>query len=186
MISNFTFYLIVHHTVTLLLWWNGVKMLVFLLFLFFFTGTLQECLQYSPITESLVSSAFGLPSLKDGTLPAAEGCVIRPKFAKLHMKNGKRFIFKKKNPAFREVEPILDTSGIFSTDTIRRYVTQQRYDNVYSKLSEDELWTVYQRFHDDIVSDLLEDYPDLKESQHKMIRNFLPKSIQSFKKTMNQ
>ncbi len=152
----------------------------------FMEGTLQECLEYSSITESRVPALFGLPPMKDGATSAAEGCVIKPNQEKWKMQNGKRFIFKKKNPAFREVEPISDDSSInvFSTDTLRRYVTQQRYDNVYSKLSEAELSNIDQMLYDDIVVDLLEDYPNLTENEHKMVRNFLPKCIQSFKKKM--
>lgn len=160
-----------------------------------FIGSLLDCMKLNPAFESQVYSHFGLEKITNKSENSlAEGYVIHPlkeSENKLKLKQH-RFIFKFKNPQFEEVHqpkiPLkLESEFKITYKLLERYMTQNRYDNVVSKLCENELSkeNIKQKLYEDIIVDLKSDFEGiLDDSKNKqecekflniIINNFLKK-----------
>lgn len=155
-----------------------------------FTGTLEACLKLNPAFVSQVYSYFGLEKIDDSKL-VSEGYVIHPLRESenpIQIKN-KRLIFKFKSPKFSEVlttkiQNSTDSKNKISGNLLKCYVTNNRYDNVISKLDENEKNKISLFLYEDILTEL-KDSKDLDENDMKLISNVLPKLIDNFLKTYN-
>lgn len=155
-----------------------------------FTGSLQECLKLNPSFVSQVYSYFGLEKIDDSKL-VSEGYVIHPLCESensIQIRN-KRLIFKFKSPKFSEVsEPKEKTpsdskeKNKISGNLLKCYLTTNRYDNVISKLDENEKDKINLLLYEDILTEL-KDSKTLDENDMKLISNVLPKLINNFLKT---
>lgn len=147
-----------------------------------FTGSLHECLKLNPAFVSQVYSYFGLEKIDDSKL-VSEGYVIHPiKESQIQFRGG-RCIFKFKNPIFiersEESSPVggkdaskgeTNKSLVITYNLLRSYMTQNRYDNVVSKLSDSEKTKekISSMLYDDILTDLKADFSkEVVEEENK-------------------
>jgi Rnl2 family RNA ligase len=154
---------------------------------------LNNLLNLSPIFESNVPNQLGLPNPKEPFY--AEGFVIRPikeiKMPHIHsVSENNRMIFKFKNPSFLEsAEPNpknvtdIKTKKISHVEIISTYINFNRYQNVRSKLTDDELSKINDIYLADVMTDFLMDYPDIRTDtkQQQICKNIC---IQLIKKLM--
>lgn len=135
-----------------------------------YRGSLEEVLKLDPAFQSTVYSYFGLEKMKNENELVAEGYVVHPiiemNFPETSRRPNDRFIFKFKNPIFAEVLPTTTQTNIKAAiskaqnvETLRNYLTQNRYDNVVSKLSDDEktIKNIHKLLYNDVLTDFKTD-----------------------------
>jgi Rnl2 family RNA ligase len=125
----------------------------------------DDILKLNPIFESVVYSYYKLNKLENNY---AEGYVIRPMTETTMPKiseeyQDSRMIFKLKNPSFSETMPETkpeikpkSTKPNYA-EILKRYLTDMRYDNVKSKLTDDEQDKLKDKLYDDVLVDFLAD-----------------------------
>ena len=139
----------------------------------------------NPVFETRVSSVYGLEPLPNNF---AEGYVIK---AEDEHKNP-RIMFKHKNPSYLEVavkekvshEKTVSYQGL-CLEEMKRYITDNRFDNVYSKFSEksiaeldaNEISQLELLMYGDIIVDFKDDHTDPEDltcNEPNIVRNERP------------
>lgn len=147
-----------------------------------FRGSLEEVLKLDPAFQSTVYSYFGLNKMKNESELVSEGYVVHPiiemNFPESSRRPNDRFIFKFKNPIFSETLPATTQTNIKTAvskaqniDLLRNYLTQNRYDNVISKLTDDEksqIKKVHKMLYDDVLTDFKTDNDGITEEDLKI------------------
>lgn len=151
-----------------------------------FSGTLEECLKYPNDFNSTIPKEFELPELAPNTV---EGVVIRPLKSR-HLNNGVRVILKNKNEKWAENRKFhksikhkdeLSDKVIKLQEAILTYVTENRLNNVLSKIgevTEKDFGKVLGMYNKDVVEDFLKDYHEIiaeleKKEQKQVTKSFL-------------
>jgi Rnl2 family RNA ligase len=161
-----------------------------------FTGTIDECLQYPNAFPSHISGWLGLPPIKDNI---CEGIVIRPS-EPLYFHNGARVLLKSKNSRFAEkksvkkriktpsVEPLYSEVLQNLLDTSEEYVTENRLNNVVSKIGTvsmpKDTGKLIGLFSKDILDDFLKEHSVRYHSLEKNEQKILNKQINSQASTL--
>ncbi|MDR3185083.1 MAG: RNA ligase, Rnl2 family [Prevotellaceae bacterium] len=156
-----------------------------------FHGTLDECLAYPNDFPSQISGWLGLPPVEDNI---CEGVVIRP-VEPAFLSNGSRVLLKSKNSRFAEKkavkkrQPALFVAPTYSealNDQLaltEAYVTENRLDNVVSKIGQvslpKETGKLIGLFSKDILDDYLKEhassYALLEKSEQKILNRHINK-----------
>lgn len=152
-----------------------------------FRGSLEECLKYPNDFESTLAKEFGLPEIKDNI---TEGVVIKP-VRSTYFSSGSRLILKNKNEKWSEKAkgfkvikkkaPLPEKLAVL-VDAISGYVTENRLDNVLSKIGEvsiSDFGKVMGLFSKDVIEDFLKDYEEPFNELEKADRRVITKSIPS-------
>lgn len=155
-----------------------------------FGVSFEDALATNISFDTKVPIELGLPQIKDNL---CEGVVIRPEKT-CFLKSRERVVLKKKNKKFLEraqkkkrklSKKTLTKEEQVILDTWNQYITQQRYDNVVSKLGE-----VTKKDFGKIMGLFGKDaYEEFSDENHKMILdlNNLESSVQSkIKKLINK
>lgn len=152
-----------------------------------FRGTLEECLAYSNKFQSTIAGILGYPEAEDNV---CEGVVIRPVIPKF-CPNGQRVILKNKNEKWTEKArerkkkkpqaPVkLSEAGEKLLNEALLYVTENRLDNVISKIGEvtkEDFGKILGMFNKDIIADFEKEFGDdfiqIEKAEQKTIRKKL-------------
>ena len=150
-----------------------------------FQGNLADCLNYSNSFESTIPLLLDLPEITPNT---CEGTIIRP-IKTSYLLNGNRIIIKNKNEKWSEnkkyhktikkQEPLPEKVAKLQ-EAILTYVTENRLENVLSKLGEvtkEDFGQILGLFNKDVVDDFSKDYEDAIEGLDKKDFKSLRKSI---------
>jgi Rnl2 family RNA ligase len=150
-----------------------------------FTGSLNDCLAYPNLFESTIYQQFGLPQIEPNV---AEGVVIKS-LKSCFLSGGQRVILKNKNERWEEVAnakksdkppvPIPDTVR-FLQEEIQRYVTENRLNNLISKVGTDGLkdfGVAMSLFSKDIIDDFEKDFGKTYQELDKNDRKLVKKAI---------
>ncbi|MDP6544866.1 MAG: RNA ligase, Rnl2 family [Phycisphaerae bacterium] len=150
-----------------------------------FRGTFDEALKYSNSFESAISGWLGLPPIEYNL---CEGVVIRPVESR-SFPQGSRVIIKNKNEAWQEntkhnklvldQDMISDAADAFAEE-ITNYVTENRFNNVVSKIGEvgpEDFGKVIGMFSADVLDDFLKDYGSEFELLEKKEKKLIKKSL---------
>lgn len=163
-----------------------------------FKGKIAECLDYPNNFESTIPVLLGLPPLKHNV---CEGVVIRPVNTS-YFNNGVRVILKNKNNKWSEnkkfnksikKEEKLTDKTLKLQEAIQTYVTENRLNNVISKIGEvrpQDYGRVLGMFNKDIVESFINDYhqytDDLEKKELKLITKcFFKESQRLVQKKLN-
>lgn len=170
-------------------------------------GTLDELLKLNPAFESVVYSYYDLPKLKDNY---AEGYVVKSVKEMLMPpinvecsggtvinsdatltvsdSSSERMIFKFKNPSFSEIAVVPENKANKQVksekpkyiDILRTYVTQMRFDNVNSKLADNEKNKLHEMFYNDVMVDFTRDVDNINEKDLELCKKQLNGLVASF------
>jgi len=138
-----------------------------------FTGTFEEAMEFSKTQydkPTLASEMFTLTPIENNI---REGHVLKPVIARFHACGG-RIILKHKNKAFKERHDKKGKKklkelplGILSIiNTLNEFITEQRLNNVLSKIGEvtsKDFGRILGDFTDDIIEDFKKEEEDLVE-----------------------
>ena len=147
----------------------------------------QNIMKLDPKFETKVPSYYNLNKLENNF---AEGYVIKP-ITEHTFTNGYRIIFKYKNPDFLEVKnksehknkEILDYSYSQCFENMNNYITNTRFDNLLSKLTDDDnKMKIIDMMYDDIVQDYKADYEEYDNDDIKSCKKQLKTVIAKFVK----
>ncbi|GHT52493.1 hypothetical protein AGMMS49982_12870 [Bacteroidia bacterium] len=150
-----------------------------------FQGTLDECLQYQNAFQSHVAEWMGLPPIEDNI---CEGVVIRP-IEPIYLRNGSRLLLKNKNARFAEKKSVKKrTPALFVPPTYgealtallavaEAYVTENRLNNVISKIGEISMPREFGKLMGMFVKDALEDFLKEHESPYALLEKSEQKII---------
>lgn len=141
---------------------------------FLFSGTLEECLEYSNAFQTTIPELLGLPAIEDNI---CEGTVVKP-LQTLRFNCGSRVVLKNKNEKFSEkgqkskvktAEPLpQDVLDMMSKASA--YVTENRLRNVLSHVGEvkqNEFGKVLGLMSKDTIEDFMKDNPDFEDMDKK-------------------
>ena len=137
-------------------------------------GNINDILKINPAKfESKVYSYYNLDKIENNF---AEGLVIKPVKEKVN-KYGDRIIFKLKNPDFSEIQKIQANSKNNYISIIKKYITENRYNNVKSKISSLDInVNLNELFYQDVLQDFIEDYSSIiSEKELEECKNILYK-----------
>lgn len=132
-----------------------------------FKGTLKEVLEHPNTFQSTISKDLNLPEIKENT---CEGIVIKT-LKNLNFSSGKRIILKNKNEKWAEREknkkrrkkPALGEEVKVLIEDIGSYVTENRLNNVISKIGEitqKDFGRIMRLFSKDVIDDFKKDYKE--------------------------
>ncbi|OJJ15040.1 RNA ligase, Rnl2 family [marine bacterium AO1-C] len=150
-----------------------------------FKGNIQACLDYPNDFNSTLPKEFNLPEL---TPNIVEGVVIKP-IKTRHFNNGVRVILKNKNEKWSEnkkyhktikSEEALSEKVTKLQEAILTYVTENRLNNVLSKIGEispKDFGKVLGMFNKDVVEDFLKDYHHITDELEKKELKLVTKSF---------
>lgn len=143
---------------------------------------LENCLAYSNEFKTTIPMEFKLPEL-EGNI--CEGVVIRPVNPSF-LKSGSRVIIKNKNEKWSENNNYIDKGilskllhegeelsedAIFLTEEVYKFITQNRLDNLISKIGEvnpkKDYGKILGLFNKDILTDFLKNFKDKYEALEK-------------------
>ena len=156
-----------------------------------FKGNIEACMDYPNDFNSTISQEFNLPEL---TPNIVEGVVIKP-IKTRHFNNGVRVILKNKNEKWAENKKYHKSikqqdkpsdKVIKLQEAILTYVTENRLNNVLSKIGEvspKDFGKVLGMFNKDVVEDFLKDYHQITDELEKKELKIITKS---FAKTANE
>jgi Rnl2 family RNA ligase len=156
-----------------------------------FEGSIDECLSYPNAFPSRIAEWFGLPPIEDNI---CEGVVVRP-IETVFFKNGSRLLLKNKNSKFAEkksirkrqpalfVEPTYSETLNYLLPVVEEYVTENRLNNVISKIGEVSFPKDTGRLIGLLSKDVLEDflkehsgvYASLEKSEQKILNRHINK-----------
>ena len=155
-----------------------------------FQGTLEECLKYPNDFQSLIAQWLGLPAIEDNI---CEGIVIKPE-KPVYLRNGSRLLLKSKNSKFAEKksvkkrqptaeEPLYSKELTDLLPVTEEYVTENRLNNVVSKIGElslpADLGKLIGLFSKDIQEDFMKEhsakYVMLEKSEQKILNKHINK-----------
>jgi len=150
-----------------------------------FKGSIAECLEYPNDFNSTIPADLGLPEIP---LNIIEGVVIRPVQPRF-FNNGTRVILKNKNEKWSErikLDKPIRPADIFSEkvmqlqEAVKAYITENRLDNVLSKLGEvtpKDFGKVLGLFNKDILEDFQKDYHEVLDTLEKKEQKTINKSL---------
>ncbi len=150
-----------------------------------FRGNINECLDYPNDFNSTLPTEFNLPELVPNVV---EGVVIRP-IKTRHFNNRVRVILKNKNEKWSEnkkyhksikLEDKPSEKVIKLQEAILTYVTENRLNNVLSKIgevSQKNFGRVLGMFNKDVVEDFLKDYSQITDELEKKELKLITKSF---------
>jgi len=156
-----------------------------------FRGKIDDCLDYPNDFNSTIPKELDLPEL---TPNIVEGVIIKPSKSR-HFNNGVRVILKNKNEKWSEnkkfhksikVEDELSDKVIKLQEAVLTYVTENRLNNVLSKIGEitqKDYGKVIGMFSKDVVVDFLKDYHEITDELEK---NEIKLITKSFVKTASE
>ncbi len=153
-----------------------------------FQGNLDECLAYPNNFSSTIALDLGLPEIQPNI---CEGVVIKP-IQNTYLPNGTRVILKNKNEKWSEKnrranksstkkENVASEKVLKWQEEISAYVTENRLDNVISKIgevTEKDFGQILKMLNQDITEDFFKDFPHLKDELDKKEIKLLTKYIQ--------
>ncbi len=154
-----------------------------------FEGSLKEALDYPNAFNSNIPKWLGLPDLEENV---CEGTIIKPKTVKF-FGNGSRVILKNKNDKWSEVEKrdkpriqhketSLSEPGQLFYNTLMRYVTANRLNNVLSKeggFSPKIMGKVIGLMAQDTLADFLKDNGSILDNLEKSEQKIITKRLQN-------
>jgi len=150
-----------------------------------FRGNIKECLDYPNDFNSTLPRELNLPDLIPNVV---EGVVIKPTITR-HFNNGVRVILKNKNEKWSEnkkyhksikLEDEISDKIIKLQEAILTYVTENRLNNVVSKIgeiSQKDFGRVLGMFNKDVVEDFLKDYHQITDELEKKELKLITKSF---------
>lgn len=137
-----------------------------------FQGILEEALRFTNTFNTYIPSWLGLPEIEDNV---CEGTIIKP-IKTRYFGNGARVIIKNKNDKWIEKSKMvikkdrqakeqvkLSENAQWIWDEIQKYVTENRLNNVLSKIGEFEpkmIGKVIGAFNQDVLEDFKKDFLD--------------------------
>lgn len=159
-----------------------------------FKGALNDCLRFSNSFKTTIPKDFGLPEL-DGNI--CEGVVIRP-IQPSFLRTGSRVLIKNKNEKWAENNNYIDKTILskllhegeelseeagFLCEEIYKLITQNRLDNLISKIGEinpkKDLGKLLGLYNKDTLTDFLKNfqpkYDALEKHESKAVNKFLNK-----------
>lgn len=159
-----------------------------------YKGTLKDCLTYSNMFKTTIPTEYKLPEL-DGNI--CEGVVVRPTQATF-FRNGSRVIIKNKNEKWSENNNYIDKAILrkllhegeelseeasFLCEEVYKLITQNRLDNLISKIGEvnpkKDYGKVLGLYNKDTLTDFLKNFQDkynaLEKQESKSVNKFLNK-----------
>ncbi|MCP4522145.1 MAG: RNA ligase, Rnl2 family [Cytophagales bacterium] len=157
-----------------------------------FQGNIEECLAYPNNFESTIPNLLNLPPIVPNII---EGVIIRP-VQTSYFKSGKRVILKNKNERWSENKKFnktikakeqLPEKIVKLQEAILTYVTENRLNNVISKIGEvspKDLGKVLGLFSKDVLEDFLKDYGEITKDLEKKEMKLITKSFASTAKGM--
>ena len=131
-----------------------------------YAGTLEECLNYSNMFPTTIPALLGLPTIEPNN---CEGVIIKP-LETCYFNNGVRVILKNKNEKWAEnskhIKSINKKAPLSEKvkelqSVILSYVTENRLNNVLSKLGEvtiKDFGKIIGNYNRDIIEDFTKDY----------------------------
>ncbi|MCK9596260.1 hypothetical protein M0R19_03710 [Candidatus Pacearchaeota archaeon] len=128
-----------------------------------FKGTFNECMEYPNDQNSFIPDMFNLPKLPKNIM---EGVVIEPYDTIKFTPNNERVVLKNKNNLFNEKknrtgktykDTILSENAISYLENIDCYITEQRVENLYSKLGEEMCFKNFSSILKEYVEDVFKD-----------------------------
>jgi len=154
-----------------------------------FRGSLNQCLQFPNDGPSSIATWLELPPIEDNI---CEGIVIRP-VATTYLHNGARVLLKSKNARFAEkkaikkrtpklfVEPSYSESLNHLLGVIEEYVTENRLNNVVSKIGQisvpKDTGKLIGLFSKDVLDDFLKEhsgeYAAIEKSEQKVLNKHI-------------
>lgn len=150
-----------------------------------FTGTLDECLEYSNTFQTTLPGIYGLPEITDNI---CEGVVIKPN-EPLHFNNGDRVIVKNKNIKWSEklqktktpkVEVKLSDEALELYKELTAFITENRLKNVISKfgpVNNKQFGALLGNFNRDVLEDFEKEFNvpfyALESMEQKTLRKML-------------
>jgi len=149
-----------------------------------YRGGIEDCLAYPNEFATTLPAEFDLPAIAPNI---AEGVVIKPAKTR-YFNNGVRVILKNKNAKWSEkekstrrikVEDKPSEKAVKLQELILTYVTENRLNNVISKIGEvtqSDFRKVFAMFNKDIVSDFMKD-------NHALMDELEKKEVKSIKKS---
>lgn len=152
-----------------------------------FKGSIVECMKHKNDFDSTIPKELGLPKLEPNIV---EGVVIRP-IQTSYFNNGVRVILKNKNEKWSENKKYHKSINqseeatekiIKLQEAIKTYVTENRLNNVLSKIGEvtpKDFGKLLGMFNKDIVDDFTKDYLNHLEELDKKEVKQINKSIGS-------
>ena len=157
-----------------------------------FSGTLEQCMQYPNDSVSVIPQWFGLPPIEDNI---CEGVVIRP-LVPTYFSDGTRVLLKNKNNRFgeklsgkkRNPQWLIESTYSESLNnlllTVEDYVTENRLNNVISKIGQialpKEISKLIALFSEDILKDFLKEYSGNHAALEKNEKRIFDKHISNF------
>lgn len=136
-----------------------------------FKGTLQECLDFNNLYETLLPTWLGLPTIDGNT---CEGNIIKPNEVRFFF-SGSRVILKNKNEKFTEKKNVIKERKIVEisdeanelVSIAKSFITENRLGNVLSHMGE-----VTEKDFGKIIGNLNKDTIDdfLKENRDKFLK----------------
>lgn len=150
-----------------------------------FKGNINECLSYQNDFNSTIPKELNLPELSPNIV---EGVIIRPRVTR-HFNNGTRLILKNKNEKWSENKKYHKSivSGdeipekiIKLQEAILTYVTENRLNNVISKIGEitpKDFGRILGMFNKDVIEDFIKDYHDITDELEKKELKLITKSF---------
>lgn len=140
-----------------------------------FRGPLDDCLNYPNDFHSTIPALLDLPELSPNIV---EGVVIKPVTPRF-LNNGVRVILKNKNDKWSEntkykktIRPdeVVSEKVLKLQEAIALYVTENRLNNVLSKIGEvtlKDFGRVLGQFNKDVVEDFVKDYHGVTDGLDK-------------------
>jgi Rnl2 family RNA ligase len=167
-----------------------------------FKGSLSDCLTFSNSFKTTLPNDFGLPEL-EGNI--CEGVVIRP-VQPSFFRTGSRVLIKNKNEMWAENNNYIDKvilskllhegeelseEASFLCEEIYKYITQNRLDNLISKIGEVHprkgFGKVLGLYCKDVLTDFLKKfqphYDALEKHETKVVNKFLNKHAEKLIQT---
>ena len=157
-----------------------------------FEGTLEECLNYPNMFPSTIATSLGFPAIEDNV---CEGIIIRPG-EPVYLSNGSRLLLKNKNIRFAEKKSIKkrpttkkelnypkELTELLAVS--EEYVTENRLNNVISKIGEVSLPRDFGKliglFSKDVLEDFLKEhsakYVMLEKGEQKILNQHINKKV---------
>lgn len=150
-----------------------------------FKGKLNDCLAYPNSFDSTIPAELGLPPLSPNIV---EGVVIKP-LNSAFLNGGSRVILKNKNEQWAENKKYhktirqseeLSEKVIKLQEAIATYITENRLNNVISKIGEitpADFGQLLGRLNKDVIEDFMKDYGHILEHLEKKEQKQVTKSI---------
>ena len=157
-----------------------------------FRGSFDDCLQYPNNEQSRIPQWLGLPPIEDNI---CEGIIIRP-VKPTYLYDGTRVMLKSKNETFAEkksrkkrlatpyAKPTASEQLSEMLLTVEQYVTENRLNNVISKIGQvsipKEIGRVICDFNKDILEDFLKEHSGQYYALDKIEQKILSRQVNTW------